>query len=948
MDLKKVFPIFLAFLIFVYPTSAYTFNSIYQDDGTSSHIVEPPSFYWSGSCAMNISLYATASDTGSFTLYNKWYSPNVTMINHGNRNYDNNIVCSKQGYIGSSADYNNFFESRTTTESSASSTATWVNTTYICDPLNDFITYDHTTKTDNYGYYPYGYVLGTGGWCQGGGAGTYPTATAQLNLLINYLQDGYYTPCGSDLEKAGILTASSGTCSSAFFGYTFWYAVPFNSMYAGDVNITINSQNERQQGTCGNMVCSTNKMYLWDTVTNETTSLDSGALPYDVELPNLEPSRDYWLMIGTQCSGDSITSCTLYYNDSDYDISIFAYEPDWICGYWSSCEDNSQVRNCDDTNGRVSSRQEVRNCLSVPTVDLTIGFEDYYIADVYTCQKEWWLLCGTVLDTIEQKYPTGWTVIGDFDSTGTNRANNLQVSQDASTTGSSSLKMWYIPPKPEEPIADSPTSCGNATTGRFPQVQGDYNESLFIAYNVSFDSPYVQMRFDVKKCSEPVVQYDYSSDLFSCGKLCYSGNCSEEPLGRYGIRLTDNYVENYYNQSRYVYGYNKTGGNFTANIQAIDGSYLQQLIDSSGNNASIVTSGYNFYNGSYVNVYAQINAVNRYVCFSVNNSIAGRLLMTTSLKSYTMKLNNITYPSDTMIIRACNTSSTFTLDRFQLINELNSTTSETLLDYYGDAVDQWETNVIDLSNLDLQTGHNYTISVAVNPENVYDSHSHCIYLDNFRGTFTDSALPSCANYCSGLTYYQAEQQGDNCIFTEEEVSPFCVSEVIDNQKDSEDLQQKLQDIVDGNSEDNFTCIGYDLYTYDNGEWNVIENSSYCNQVNEESAIQVTLYDPPLFVQNILVSFGVTQSLYGYVWFFFSLFMLINYIALGIAIGVTVYLKAEEVAGDNSFIPFLSVILMVIIGALFSGFYPLEIGIPIIVVIGLLLWKQMEGIIGNKR
>ena len=351
-----------------------------------------------------------------------------------------------------------------------------------------------------------------------------------------------------------------------------------------------------------------------------------------------------------------------------------------------------------------------------------------------------------------------------------------------------------------------------------------------------------------------------------------------------------------------------------------------------------------FENGTFINFTLNVTGGSLNLCLYDNNSIElTRFVLASAdtLYSFNYTIGNLSQPiHEINLVQCVPPSRNVRMRLFGVRNHVRTSTTSIILDYYDQATIEKQNKILDFSNLGLQTNHNYTIAIAVNPENVFDPNSHCIYLDDFSITFTDVELPDCESYCDGLTYYSA-------YFVETGICAFTIIPVSSNCITDPNVQQAIDDNKNFEFEDEF-------YVWNNqtGEWEIVDVPA----PSEQEAQQLSLYAPPEFVQEMLIGYGITQIAFGYVWFFFSLFMLINYIALGIGIAVTVFMipltesNKPQVGGstDKTFIPFMIVVIMIIVGATFSGWYPLEIGIPIIVAIGLMLWKTMEKVVGGER
>jgi hypothetical protein len=101
--------------------------------------------------------------------------------------------------------------------------------------------------------------------------------------------------------------------------------------------------------------------------------------------------------------------------------------------------------------------------------------------------------------------------------------------------------MWFIP---QSPFNDQPTTqvignvtniiCLNTTTGTFPEIYLGVNSSFMAALDFTFPSETMQLKFDVKRCTDNVIQYNNW-----CGKRCYTLNCTIPPRGWFTTRLYD-------------------------------------------------------------------------------------------------------------------------------------------------------------------------------------------------------------------------------------------------------------------------------------------------------------------------------------------------------------------------------------------------------------------------
>jgi hypothetical protein len=79
--------------------------------------------------------------------------------------------------------------------------------------------------------------------------------------------------------------------------------------------------------------------------------------------------------------------------------------------------------------------------------------------------------------------------------------------------------------------------CQNTSTGTYPQILLPVNTSFMASINFTFPSDTTQLKFDVKRCTDNVIQYNNW-----CGKRCYAQNCSIEPSGDFIVNLYDQFL----------------------------------------------------------------------------------------------------------------------------------------------------------------------------------------------------------------------------------------------------------------------------------------------------------------------------------------------------------------------------------------------------------------------
>jgi hypothetical protein len=153
-------------------------------------------------------------------------------------------------------------------------------------------------------------------------------------------------------------------------------AVPFNTMDAGIVNVSVNAVSFSSSSPYAYYVG------YYDPVTDTRTSL-STAVPYSAQL-SFASNRDLYLLMCTAgyCNAVFPSYCTVKYDNTNYSISVSAYVPNWSCTDWSECDNYQQYRSCTDLNGKVSPKVEWQNCfvppVYTPAAEYVTGTPVYY------------------------------------------------------------------------------------------------------------------------------------------------------------------------------------------------------------------------------------------------------------------------------------------------------------------------------------------------------------------------------------------------------------------------------------------------------------------------------------------------------------------------------------------------------------------------------------------
>lgn len=557
IDLKKLIPLSFIFSILLLFGSANA-QSQYDFRGFASSLdvteLGITFNYTGGTCNAQMSSTNTFTTlSGTFDSTITWKSPDATTLGFSTLTGLSNTSCLSYGQTSlqsvSTDVSSGYFESSWDVTHSADSGFVNTRTRYICESPTERTTFFVSNGTDSRGDCLYG------------------TRTISVNNRIQWLNQ-----LSADYNRCGDLTDWSTTedCALSFPATctncqkTAQFIYPINSSATGDVifNITENIISILAEPGAQE-VDITFTLDLINTETQDITNLDTRRTFVATNIQSFNQAEGtlslaadtlYLLVFtfNTTKSGGVNYAFTAF--GPTINLSIFTFRPQYVCGEFGECINGSQSRVCVDSLSVAPDRIETRSCFDVPADTIDLGFEtilDGAPRFIYTCQLDWTLVsCLPALRTINARFPVNWTISADSDSTGAFRQNYIRISDDTSTAGTRSLQMNYIPPKLAEPVSDpgnaSLTVCGNKTVGDFPFVTTGLNQSLFVSRNISFPSPFIQLRLDARKCAEPILQYDYTSSIYSlCDiagvqrKLCYSTNCSEEPGGNYRVGVFD-------------------------------------------------------------------------------------------------------------------------------------------------------------------------------------------------------------------------------------------------------------------------------------------------------------------------------------------------------------------------------------------------------------------------
>lgn len=563
--------------------------------------------------------------------------------------------------------------------------------------------------------------------------------------------------------------------------------------------------------------------------------------------------------------------------------------------------------------------------------------------------------------------------------------NFCEGSAETAFTGSKSLKCWSLPPGSGQPLATNTflgddVVCGDYNQTREPEVVGLFNESLFISYNVSFATPYVNLHWATKKCSSSPTQYKYGDCLGCCGDKCY-GDCNQTPTGWYTIKMADigtgiHGYQNYpYTAMRYSPYLDPTVLDYTESASALDldSTIINLNYWEEGEYSTLTLAAGNFTNEMTIAFrvlpYFGSTDATVYLTDVTGNTVYGSFTLPSSIFSWVWRnvtLQNMTglFGEGTNIIYIHEpidnipASIVFYVDYIAIETYEEFVEVETLFEFDEEATSDWSQKMLDLTNLGIVPNHNYTIGFKISPQ--YETTaSNCLYFDDVTGTYTESTVSVCSSYCDGYRLYEAREHGEICLFSITENSPIC------------------RGVSESERYDSF-CEGTTLNYFNNatGFWYLLENATECFP-SEGEIVEAALYDPPEWLIPVMASLiqacdhytlsndqytcdsystpGLTAAEWeakglGLQWFLASTFMIINYLA--IILGLSAMVLPILVSSSKQSVTIhweigAIVMLIIIASALFSGFYPPEIGIVILVVIALILYYEFGPKISGK-
>ena len=778
---KFLLGILILSIISVSSVSAYEYIIPYYDNSVTGATIntDPVSFYVENT--EDITLYQRLGfifNTSTSSTYNADYeSPFDLIYAVASGTLTSNKTCFNVGEADKNA-VSNSFEARNNLVHDGDAIS-YISTQnkYVIDTTNEYVNISVYNNTDSEDYVYNVYSV-------------YENSVVQVNRddIISRFNADNFGFC----DTLSVARTKHNVTVGAVVNIAYFYMI-FNST-SGNIEWDVRAVGLENTRISMGLIYkfSDNTVVEWHNQTGAITWSDSNS--------NLEEDTLYVLALGLE-----IFAAYTSYIVPDMSVLIDITQADYVCGEWSECDDEGyQYRDCVDINEVEVDKIESRSCSLIILSNATLGFEEFVReSDVWKCTPTWFLGCDYQLSQIYRDTPLNWT-IGE---TAIAKRDFLKMTEEWSTEGSRSLKMWYIPPKLGEVIINStgyPESCGNTTSGTVPYVsQNMSNTSFSVGYDITFPETNMILSFDTKGCGDQILQHSALIDtgiffnVSLCIERCYASSCFGVP------------------DSRYV--------------------------------------------------------------FNVLDTVTGSSVLGTPYFE------------------------TASIDRADHVS-------------------------VDISNLGLIAGREYTIVFAVYPENMENTDGNCVYFDNVRyesisESLIDSVLGGvCESRCLNEDYYEAKLlSSGECSVVVTKMSSLCseFSEYIDKLEDfcsdSDTLERFNDDIADYETID---CI--------NG-------CSAGSCLTGDEVVEATLYDCIL---------GQYCGGFGAFGVFLSIFMIVNYIAILFGIAVLTITK-----GENPLYAGI-VTIIIILGAFAGGIYPVEIGITIIALIvlavSLYFGKQLIG------
>lgn len=367
--------------------------------------------------------------------------------------------------------------------------------------------------------------------------------------------------CSNNKFEPQSITNQSWGCDGGGDGawrtFYFMRLFPFNSSNSGLIYYNVSISNVVCEVKSGGSCASGYQIGYFEI--DKTKSVIVNAQTSEGTL-NLNPNTIYVFYLASYSSGKGdgvgVGNCRIGEGNYNSTFTINIGTPNWDCGEWGECLLGVQSRLCIDLNGFLDNYIETRICYTIPEKSINIGFENSSEVNVFYSYPQWWVLtCPLFIGHKSVEYPSDWhlnnltnPIIHDNATSPTITgyiADNLMISNEDSIEGIKSLKLWYLPPQLYLPICSDGivyenktcplTPYGNYTTGQFPFLYKPINETYMLSRDISFDYPNMTLTAYIKKCSDPVQEWDgdvltwgENYSLITCGDGYYTTDKTSE------------------------------------------------------------------------------------------------------------------------------------------------------------------------------------------------------------------------------------------------------------------------------------------------------------------------------------------------------------------------------------------------------------------------------------
>jgi hypothetical protein len=523
-----VFSLVIYQLIGIYNISAYETSFRYTATSASpiNNSIIPFHFQFSGgNCYDNIFEYVSGGVSNTL-VSNSFYTPASTLLGTSSLTITNNN-CNFMGNFTGIINNDLIYRSRIYTTYTGSAINQTKKDKIVCDS-------GMILKLIDIGYYD-SYT---------GASSCTMAATTRASTYINETIN----------SLCNLNTFTIMPTSYSHSGTYCWTDSTFHPFNSGSGNVTINIT---EQGSSLN--------YYYFTYNNPSlTSIGAG-----INNLILTENTDYVFMT-YRYTATAPSPVTIY--RPTVIITVNTNLPNFICGEYGECINGTKQHLCHDSNNILPDKLEFEVCYSAPDKILNIGFEDSINANVFYSQPTWFCLLGVNEKNVE--YPKDWNVNTVTNPMYNNSAtshiayifDNIKMTNEDSTNGIKSLKLWYLPPQQYLPQCNNETgTCpmnlngsqctitpyGNYSCGNAPQIERNINETWLVSKNLTFNYPNITLSFDARKCSSPEQEWSGNSSLFG---VCGEGYYTNDKSSNWPISNTMIYYSIYdYNTSSMVY-----------------------------------------------------------------------------------------------------------------------------------------------------------------------------------------------------------------------------------------------------------------------------------------------------------------------------------------------------------------------------------------------------------